>query len=50
MLTGTDGADSVDEPLSNVVIRRPISSCLKKITTDESDQVQRWIRQLEQEV
>jgi hypothetical protein len=50
IITGADGADSTGETLSNVVVRRPISSCLKKITTDEADQIQHWIRQLEQEV
>lgn len=50
VFTGGEGPDSTAEDLPNVVVRRPISSCLKKITTDEAEQVQYWIRQLEQEV
>lgn len=50
VITGTSGPDSTGEVLPNIVVRRPISSCLKKITTDEADQVSHWIRQLEQEV
>ncbi len=50
IITGSNGPDSTGTGLSNIVVRRPISSCLKKITTDEADQVQNWIRQLEQEV
>jgi hypothetical protein len=46
---GDTQVDGVRE-LPNVVVRRPISSCLKKVTTDEAEQVQHWIRQLEQEV
>jgi hypothetical protein len=49
--SGDKGADRVTSlDLENVVLRRPISSCLKKITTEEADQVEEWIRQLEQEV
>ena len=56
IFTGADGPDAIDgtsgtfEDLPNVVARRPISSCLKKVTTDEAEQIQHWIRQLEQEV
>ena len=50
VVTGGEGSDSTAESLSNIVVRRPISSCLKKVTTDEADQINHWIRQLEQEV
>jgi hypothetical protein len=43
-------AQQVDRFFPNIVSRRPISSCLKKITSDEADEISRWIRQLEQEV
>ncbi len=48
--TGGEGVDTVAEEIPNVVVRRPISSCLKKVTTNEAEQMQHWIRQLEQEV
>lgn len=47
--SGRSGPDATQTELGNVVVRRPISSCLKKITTDQADMVSQWIRQLEQE-
>ncbi len=47
LITGGEGTSEV---LSNIVVRRSISSCLKKVTTDEADRIQHWIQQLEQEV
>ena len=44
-----EGPDAETEELSNIVVRRPISSCLGRVTKEEADQVQLWIRQLEQE-
>ena len=48
---GSDGVDSPDAPefIENIVVRRPISSCLKKVTEDQAAQTRQWIRQLEQE-
>jgi len=48
--TVTTGASSSGASgLGNIVVQRPISSCLKKVTAEEADQVQQWIAQLEQE-
>jgi len=44
-----DGPDGEDPEVSNIVIRRPISSCLRNVTEDEAEKVSLWIRQLEQE-
>jgi hypothetical protein len=44
---GSDEVDSIDAEFKNIVVRRPISSCLKKVTDDEAEQVTRWISQLE---
>jgi len=49
VITGSSG-DSSRSDVNNIVVRRSISSCLKKVTSDEADQVQLWISQLEQEV
>jgi hypothetical protein len=45
--TGVDGPDARGPEVENVIARRPISSCLKKVTMDEAAQVAQWIRQLE---
>ena len=39
----------VTSNIDNIVARRPISSCLNKVTSDEAEQVNHWIRQLEQD-
>jgi len=49
MKPADEGPDAETEELSNIVVRRPISSCLGRVTKEEADQVQLWIRQLEQE-
>jgi len=36
-----------EETSSNIVVRRPLSSCLKKISSDDADKVSLWISQLE---
>lgn len=53
IITGSSGDSSDDASVGefpNIVARRSISSCLKKVTTDEAEQIQTWISQLEQEV
>jgi hypothetical protein len=54
IVTGSQGPDSgssnIQTAFSNIVARRPISSCLKKVTADEAEQINRWISQLELEV
>lgn len=42
-----DGGSGQPVSVDNVILRRPIASCLKKVTTDEAAQVSEWIRQLE---
>jgi hypothetical protein len=53
----TPGSGGIDSPggvgspgfMENVVIRRPVASCLKKVTQDQAEQTRMWISQLEQE-
>lgn len=41
------GADAEGVNFDNIILERPISSCLKKISSSEADQVRQWISQLE---
>lgn len=48
--TGAESENATGDTLGdNIVVRRPIASCLKKVTQSEAEQVEQWIRQLEQE-
>jgi hypothetical protein len=50
VIIGDESVDKTETELSNIVVKRPVSSCLKKVTNEEVEQVKYWISQLEQEV
>jgi len=45
--TTGDGNDNEGTEFDNIVFARPISSCLRKVTGSEANQVEQWIRQLD---
>lgn len=51
-IQGTDStsASSSRKIPSNIVLTKPISACLKKVTAEEYNQVQLWIKQLEEDI